>query len=83
MCWHTLAPWDVNRSMREKLKEASRRYAAKLGTAVTEPGLEEPRVQLAWDDNDAVAFVQDKTGYDVSLCRMWLVYEWDIDVPTS
>jgi hypothetical protein len=34
-----------------------------------------------WDDDGAVAFVRDATGYDASICRMWLVYEWDIDVP--
>ena len=88
-------PWDVDPEMRTRLKTASWHYAALTGVIdLNELGRGGSlRVEAAegswdckgdyraWDDEDAVAFLHSATGYDRSICRMWLVYEFDIDVP--
>lgn len=85
MCHDALAPWDENPGMRDKLKEATYRYALVAARDQNQiPDSRSLRTSdnlLGWNDDDALAFIQAATGYQASLCRMWLVYEWDIDVP--
>ena len=33
-----------------------------------------------WDDLGAAEFLELTTGYSASICRQWLIDEWDIDV---
>lgn len=95
MCIEGNRPWDLDSEMLRRLKAATLRYAALTGVADPDEFRNEKDVAIEcldicsrkpeskWDDARAVAFIQAVTGYDAAICSLWLVYEWDIDVPLS